>query len=596
MTDGPVDLEEFGKRRKKRGKSNGQTPPEPPREDGDRLGVILAEDRVNEVARTCAKEIDNVVFLRGPVPTALVYADESVGQASAKSDGPADSVVVDGVLHPRGSPILVNPTPALIQYFLDERIVFKKYNERAKEFIPKSCPLYIAQRVLGAAPELKFRPIAGIATVPLLYNGELIVKRGYHDQTRLFLAYSGRLPPIPKRPTKEQALAALDVMLAPFVGYFNHLDGEALQELRTAFVAAVMTAGQRASMSKAPAILFDGTTPGCGKGKSARALAAIASGGPPALIVEGFSEEEFEKRIDAAILSAANVILCDNLQRQIASSTLESGLTEGFAMIRQFGSQSTVTVLVKALILFTGNNVKMRADMLRRTLVVRIIARSETPETLVFPFDPAEMAAANRDKILGAIFTVARAWQQVRDTDEGRTIRATTLGSFEQWSEMVAAPVAWLLGVNPIDLIQQRKAQDPRIGEERALFAELAAWQDSLLGDDGRPRSTWLAREAAKGLSAETWSSVLRFTGETPTPRQVGEFLKPYRDKYFSGRQLIGRPGRTGIMVWQLQGQHAHACSSSPHAGISQEEDAKYLYGGKDSMREPPDPADETLI
>jgi hypothetical protein len=81
-------------------------------------------------------------------------------------------------------------------------------------------------------------------------------------------------------------------------------------------------------------------------------------------------------------------MLLDNLQRILASSTLESGLTEGRATIRPFGRLTDVTVPCSALVLITANNAALRPDMLRRTLPVRIVVDTEKPELRRFDFDP----------------------------------------------------------------------------------------------------------------------------------------------------------------------------------------------------------------
>jgi len=98
------------------------------------------------------------------------------------------------------------------------------------------------------------------------------------------------------------------------------------------------------------------------------------------------------KRLASAILSGTSALLLDNLQRTLASSTLESGLTEGHATIRLFGKLVDVTVSCNALVLITANNAALRADMLRRVLPVRIVVDTEEPERRRFGFDPYQEA------------------------------------------------------------------------------------------------------------------------------------------------------------------------------------------------------------
>ena len=120
------------------------------------------------------------------------------------------------------------------------------------------------------------------------------------------------------------------------------------------------------------------------------------------------------------MLQGAPVILLDNLQRQLASSTLESMLTEPVADIRTFGKLSNLRVLCRSLVLLTANNASMRRDMLRRTLRLRIVVPDEKPELRRFDFDPVEEATRDRRELLAAAFTVLLAWLRARDLPENK--------------------------------------------------------------------------------------------------------------------------------------------------------------------------------
>jgi hypothetical protein len=441
----------------------------PAHEDG-RAILRLSEEHVNANARACAQLLKEDLFLRGSLPAVLVRVEEL-----AQVDD--EAITVGGVQHARGSLILTEPTPERIQYRLDGKALFQRFDLKQEQWASKSCPTALARRVIGAAPELGFRPCAGIVAVPLFIHGEVVATNGYHDRTGTLVELQDGLPIIPEKPTKTEAEAALKTLLGPFLDYIDGRPEEDQRRLRAAFTAAALTAVLRPSLPSAPAILLDPNVAGAGKGKAARALAVIATGRHPSLITEGHSPEETEKRLAAAILSGAPVILLDNLQRELASSTLESGLTEGVATIRPFGRLVDTTVPCSALVLITANNAALRADMLRRTLSVRIVAETDQPELRRFGFDPCDRARRNRLQIIAAGLTIARAWWLAQDTDDGRRIRKTTLGSFETWAELVAGGVEWLVGINPVDLIEERKRQDPRGGDEHAVIEALAAWQ-----------------------------------------------------------------------------------------------------------------------
>ena len=413
-------------------------------------------------------------------------------------------------------------------------------------------------RLIDAATELGYRSCSAIVSLPMFIAGRIIAEPGYHAATGSILAFNGKLPPIPERPTQAEALAALDVLIRPFRGYLSTDEGG--RPLRAATLAAALTAIMRPSLPAAPAISVDANVSGAGKGKFGRVLSVLTTGGLPALVTEGHNSEEFDKRISAAILSGAPAILLDNLQRPLEASALESILTETTATIRSFGQLSGVTVPFRALVIITANNVVLRRDMLRRILRVRLVVETADPEGRKFDFDPYVEAKRDRLTLLAAGFTIVRAWWQVRESEEGRRIRATTLGSFEQWADLVAGAVEWLTGINPITLIEEHKAADPKRGDERQVIAALhayfgeASWtakeaigqpaQRDQFGDEDRP---------ATGIDPALWAGVLTFKGERPGPFQVGTWLGKHRDTPFPGFILAGKADRDGVMHWQVR-------------------------------------------
>jgi hypothetical protein len=128
--------------------------------DGRTL-VYLSEEHVNANAGACARLLDEEMFLRGSLPAVLVRVEELAG---GNDD---ETVTVAGVRHARGSLILTEPTPERIQYRLDARALFQRFDLKQGKWTPKSCPPALARRIIGAAAELGFRPCAGIVAVPI---------------------------------------------------------------------------------------------------------------------------------------------------------------------------------------------------------------------------------------------------------------------------------------------------------------------------------------------------------------------------------------------------------------------------------------------
>jgi hypothetical protein len=228
------------------------------------------------------------------------------------------------------------------------------------------------------------------------------------------------------------------------------------------------------------------------------------------------------------------------MQRPLASSTLESMLTEPVADIRIFGRLGSQRVACRALLLLTANNATLRRDMVRRTLPVRIAVPDEKPELRAFDFDPVAEALADRAELLAAAFTVTLAWLRVRDLPENKAFRRP-LGSFEEWADLVAGAVAWLTGRNPIGLIEERGEQDPGMADERRVIEALAEKYET---------AKWLAKDAARDLDRDLWAAVLKLKGEQPEAAAVGRWLRSRKDRVFGKFILKNEVNPKGIAEW----------------------------------------------
>jgi putative DNA primase/helicase len=253
-------------------------------------------------------------------------------------------VLLGGVRHARGALVFAEPRPERVQFRLDDKARFLRFDAASGRWVApvlpdRAGPADHRRRRRARLPALRrHRHRAPVR------RGRVVAERGYHAPTGLMLDYRGAPPPVPDEPTRQQARRALLTMLRPFRGYLAGVPAGQRKDLRAALAAAVLTAVLRPSLPTSPAILLDANQPGAGKGKLARALAVVATGRHPSIVTEGHSDEETEKRLASGVLSGIAALLLDNLQRTLASSTLESGLTEGVATIRLFGRLTDTTV------------------------------------------------------------------------------------------------------------------------------------------------------------------------------------------------------------------------------------------------------------
>src|SRR5262249_56083848 len=115
------------------------------------------------------------------------------------------------------------------------------------------------------------------------------------------------------------------------------------------------------------------------------------------------------------------------------------------------GARIAVTILA------TGNNLGIAGDLTRRALLCSLDARCEHPERRSFEFDPIAVARTERGRLVVAALTVLRAWHVA-----GERIEPPPLGSFEEWSHRIRAPLLWLGQADPCNTTIRVQEDAPR--------------------------------------------------------------------------------------------------------------------------------------
>ena len=301
---------------------------------------------------------------------------------------------------------------------------------------------------LERSGESRLPVLRGITHTPLLTRHE----PGYDPATGIFHAYQvGDFPDLPDRPTRADAVKALDVLTKPISAYRF-----ATSASRSVAIAAFLTAPIRSELVAAPMFIFDASKPGSGKTKLGLCVGAMALGKPPAITTFAKSDEENRKRIETSLLARRQVVMIDNVIDVTESETLAAVLTSDFIDPRVLVKSENVTVDTRAMFIATGNNVRVHGDMARRVLKCRIEPDSLNPEESTFLFDPVEVVIANHRALVAAALTILRAY-----VASGEKVQTIPFGSYEGWS-FIAEALVWLGLDDP-------RVQTQLVSEERGL-------------------------------------------------------------------------------------------------------------------------------
>jgi putative DNA primase/helicase len=284
------------------------------------------------------------------------------------------------------------------------------------------------------------------------------------------------LPPIPERPSKKQALEALEHLTELF-GEFSFSDKEGKKRLnQSVALSGLLTASVRGSLPTAPVHLIRADTPGTGKSYLIDVIAIITTGWYCPVITASKSMEETEKRIGAVLLEGISLISLDNCTHDLSGELLCQLSERPVVRIRVLGQSAMPSCECHTMVFATGNNIGFRGDMVRRGLVCDLEALDERPELRKFDNDALESASLQRADCLAATFTIIRAYLAA-----GAPAVCGPLGSYSAWSKMVRSPLVWLGMPDPVVSMETTRAEDPVLAEMREFFD---LWIDYDLGLD----------------------------------------------------------------------------------------------------------------
>lgn len=410
-----------------------------------------------------------------------------------------------------------------------------KYNARKNGLVPADPPPQVAAIILSRDGEWRFKRLAGVITTPTLRpDGTLLTEPGYDERTQLLLMHPPVLPPIPLRPSRDDAMEAaklLDGLLAefPFVDDAS----------RSVALSALITPVVRGAMAVAPMHVPTAPVPGSGKSYIIDLCSAIATGERAPVISAGRTEEETEKRLGAALLNGQAIISIDNVNGELSGDALCQMIERPVVSLRPLGMSQLIKIESRATWFATGNNIQLVGDLTRRALLCSLDPGMERPELRAFQGEPLELVFADRGRYVAAALTISRAYIVA-----GCPGQLRPLASFEEWSRLVRSALVWLGYADPVETIANARASDPIV---TSLHAVLASWYAAV---GSSPRTTGAIKDAAferdplnniiNGALQEALLEVADDKRGGIDTRRLGKFLGRYAGRVVDGMKLVG--------------------------------------------------------
>jgi hypothetical protein len=381
--------------------------------------------------------------------------------------------------------------------------IFQRYSLKRKRWVDIDPPPQLVRMVLSRERKWTFPRVSGIITTPTLRcDGSLLATAGYDARSELYLLPGLQLPPIPERPTRDQAVAALATLkdlLSEFSFKQKSLDCSIA-------ISGLLTALLRGSLPTAPIYLIIADTPGTGKSYLIDVIAMVASGRLCPVITASKNAEETEKRLGSVLLDGVSLVSLDNCVHDLGGELLCQITERPVVKIRVLGRSAMPDCECRTALFATGNNITFKKDMLRRGLVCTLEALDERPELRSFKRDALEIAASNRDTYVAAALTVVRAYFTA-----GAPQVCGPLASYAAWSRMVRSPLVWLGEPDPIKIMDQIRAEDWDLGNIREFFELWLAYDLGLNADHTVTKIVEIAchPQAANNYAPQTFKQLL---------------------------------------------------------------------------------------
>lgn len=428
---------------------------------------------------------------------------------------------------------------------------FEKYDARAKGYVAADPPLTIVKTLRERIGKLRFPILTGVINAPTMRaNGSILDKPGYDPSTGLLFDPLGdEFPPIPDRPTRDDAEKAYD-LLGELIGSFPFVE----EQDRAVAMSAILTACVRQSLPTAPLHAFTAPLAGSGKSKLVEIASTISRGRDAPVIAQGQNEEELEKRLASKLLDGASLIAIDNCEKPLGGDLLCMMLTQPIVSARILGKSRTPEMQTGAFITATGNNLLLVGDLTRRALVCRIDPKVECPENRVFDLEPVALARSNRARYVAAVLTVLRAFHVA-----GRPVKPSPLGSFEKWSNLIRAALLWMRAADPVLSIEEVKKSDPRRNE---LTSVIDQWRTVISSESvtvaqiiKRATETRMNFESSEFMHADFREALLAVAaqGGAINSKRLGHWLNAHKDRIVSGFFFQQMGTRQGAAVWSLR-------------------------------------------
>jgi putative DNA primase/helicase len=398
------------------------------------------------------------------------------------------------------------------------------------------------------------RLLRGITETPLLRaDGSILQEPGYDVSTQYLYCPSCKYLQVEPAPTQAQGVDAL----ARLRKLFEHFPFTSVPGAYVGIAAALTAMARPAIDGPVPTFVFEASVRGSGKTLQCDVVHLIATGRSAPHAEWPADEDEQKKTLNSLALSAAPIIVLDNVKGLLGGATLEGTLTSERVSFRVLGTKNTADIPWQSLILASGNNLQLSDDMIRRVLVSRLEPAESDPTTRRgLPDLPAIVRSARIELVRDAL-TVLRTY-----TAHGRPDAGAHLATFMSWASLVANAIMFSGGPNVCDARpSEERAQNDDVAAASVVVDELPRLLNGSRALTLKQVVGYVYPAPSKNDPPDGYDD-MRDALETLAPlrsgspdvRMLGIRLRKFVGRWFGDARLVqAKDTATNIMRWSVE-------------------------------------------
>ena len=522
-------------------------------EETDRPSILIVAGKLDQVVEAAAEALGAATrrqslagyYRRGNMLVRAVRLAETAG--------PRRSPVHRG----KGALVIAEADVHGLRVALTAAARWQRFDVRRDEWVPADVPKDVALALIATAPDWPAIPVlAGVVEAPTLRpDGTVLDRPGYDPETGLLFDPGGtEFPPVPERPTRAQAeaaLAKLREVLAGFPFVDRASESVAISLEATPFV--------RKACRAVPLHAITAPKMACGKTLLASVAGYVRTGRAPTMMPQAQDPGEERKRLLGVLMDGDEIVVVDNVEREMQSDALCTVLTETAFTDRQLGGNRKVTAPSAATFIVTGNNVAIVGDLSSRTVSCALDPDCERPEEREFDVNLHETVPLRRAELAVATLTIVRAYL-VHLEDRGERVRLPNFARFEDWSRLVREPLVWLGMADPCEGRERVEGHDT---VRTQLGVLLEAWRENYPGEaatvaDALKLATRAAAlnepEADTATRGRLLEAMLAIGGDgrKPSPGAVGKFISKHERRLEGGLRFENAGVSHKVTRWRV--------------------------------------------